>query len=269
VINMRDRDGDLVQLFVRDLDSLELPERGRWRPAPRKESVLMKATRLVLTAGAIVALVVVALAWTFSQRSSPVAATQSPSVTPTASAAATQSPSATPTASAAVSSAPTQPSAAATGAITGQLGYPSDFVPPLTVYAISVNDSKVWFSTDTPRFGNPVSATPAPGGPTWPPSGPGTYTLTGIAPGTYYVMAWRNDDVNVEALRWADVYSRYTVNCIQPSQAGPSATPPPACSGNDHTLVPVTVRAGETLSRIDLKDWYNGPGSESYPPRPR
>ena len=55
----------------------------------------MKATGYLLTAGAVAAgavaagavaaLVVVALIWSFSQRPSPVAATQSPSATPTAS----------------------------------------------------------------------------------------------------------------------------------------------------------------------------------------
>src|SRR5438552_11703040 len=123
----------------------------------------MKATGYLLTAGAVAAgavaagavaaLVVVALIWSFSQRPSPVAATQSPSATPTAS-------TPTPTASAAAS-APTQPSAPATGVITGRIGYPSEFAPPLTAYAISVNDPNVWYSTTTPFFGSSTRPTPS------------------------------------------------------------------------------------------------------------
>jgi hypothetical protein len=142
------------------------------------------------------------------------------------------------------------------GAITGRFGYPSDFIPALTVYAISVNDPKVFLSVDFAGVGNPPRPTPPPGV-----SQP-TYTLTGIAPGTYYVLAYRNDQNSGLA-----AYTRYTVECEQATQGGQFSTPAPACAANDHSLLPVTVRAGETVSRIDITDWVfqqNG-----YPPRPR
>jgi hypothetical protein len=148
------------------------------------------------------------------------------------------------------------PSAPTGSAITGRFGYPSDFMPALTVYAISVNDPRVFFSVEFAGFGNPPRPTLPPG------VSQATYTLTGIAPGTYYVLAYRND--NSPGL---GVYSQHTVKCFQATQGGQTSTPAPGCSANDHSLLPVTVRAGETVSRIDITDWVfqqNG-----YPPRPR
>ena len=78
-----------------------------------------------------------------------------------------------------------------------------------------MSDSNVWFSTDTPRFGNPLSATPPPG-PTWPPTGPGSYSIGGVAPGTYYVIAYRNDgNPGVGAYtQWAAKWSRSSSGAI-------------------------------------------------------
>lgn len=227
----------------------------------------MKASGYVLTATAVAAVLILALLWSFSQRPNPVAASASPSAT--ASAALSASPTATPTPSintgpATVSpSATTQPTTAATGTITGQLGYPSEFVPQLTVYAISVNDPSVWYSTNTPFFGNFTRPTPSPTpsfAATWPPAGGGRYQLS-LPAGTYYVIAYSNDTGLPKDLPAA--YTRYTIDCIQKTV---SNSPPPACSGNDHTFVPVTVQAGQTASGIDIKDWQI-PGV-TYPPRP-
>lgn len=98
---MADKDKDLTHLFVRDLDDIPLPSRDRWRPAPRKESLLMKSSRYVLYAGAIAAVLVVALIASFQLRdSNPVAASPSPSAStspaPTATASPTASAAATP-----------------------------------------------------------------------------------------------------------------------------------------------------------------------------
>jgi len=257
---MRDRNGDLVNLFVRDLDSIDLPARERWRAAPRKESIFMKATGYVLAAAAIAAIVLIALVWSLGQSPNPVSAP--PSASPSASASPTASGTATPTPSVAAS-APTQPTAASTGVITGQLGYPSEFVPPLTVYAISVNDPNVWYSTNTPFFGSFTRPTPSPTpsfAATWPPAGEGRYQLS-VPAGAYYVVAYSNDTGLPKDLPAA--YTRYTVDCIQKTTQN---SPPPACSGNDHTLVPVTVAAGQTITNIDIKDWYTQ--GVTYPPRP-
>jgi hypothetical protein len=181
---------------------------------------------------------------------------------PAAIATATAAPTTTATPSATTASPPTTvtptapPTAAASGVLTGSLGYPSEFIPPLTVYAISVADQRVFFSVDTPRYPLATNTPPRP-----------SYTMTGVAPGTYYVLAYRNDNVNVEAKDAPGVYSQYVVQCLQPNAAG--STPAPGCSSSDHSLVPVTVRAGETVPRIDVTDWYYAPPRPSYPPRPR
>lgn len=256
---MPDRDNDLTHLFVRDLDDIELPARDRWRPSARKESNLMKTSRYVMYAGAAAAVLVLALIASFTLRgANPVAAPQ------TASPTASLSPSATTTPSA---SAVTQPtSAAAGGTLSGGLGFPSDFIPPLTIYAISVSDPSVWFSVETPYFGDH----PTPGLRTAAPGQPREYTMTGVAPGTYYVLGYF-DTRYFQTLPAGSgdkpgVYSRFTIECIQATLA--SGSPPAVCGAQpaDHSLVPVTVRAGQTVNGIDIKDWYDVQGS--YPPRP-
>jgi hypothetical protein len=254
-----DRNDDLVHLFVRDLDRIELPPRERWRPIQRKESYIVKVSRYVLYAGAMAAVLVAALivGLALRDRNAPVASSPSPvpaastqppaSPTPT-----TPAPTPTPTSSPTAS----PPATVQTGAITGRFGYPSDFIPALTVYAISVSDPKVFFSVDFPGYGNPPRPTLPPGV-----SQP-TYTITGIAPGTYYVLAYRND--NNPGI---GVYTHYTVDCTQATTGGQSSTPAPGCAAADQSLLPVTVHAGETVSRIDITDWVfqqNG-----YPPRPQ
>lgn len=261
---MPDKDPELTRLFVRDLDDIVLPARGTWRPAPRRGSALMNATRFALAATAVAAVLVLALIASFGLRdNTPVAAPQTSSPTPTSSpsASATASSSVTPSASSSPARTTSLPNASGpTGTITGRLGYPSDFVPPLTVYAISVSDPNVWFSTSTPRFGNPLSSVPP--GPTWPPSGPGTYLITGVAPGTYYVIAYRNDDTPQSSFPGA--YTERARKCLSSDPNTPS--PPPGPCSNDQTLVQVTVRAGDALRYIDIVDWIFQSGT--YPPRP-
>jgi hypothetical protein len=162
--------------------------------------------------------------------------------------------SATPT-----SSAPATPSPVATaspipiaqpGAITGRFGYGSDFIPPVTVYAISTTDQRVWFSVDFAGFGNPPRPTLPPG------VSQASYTITGVAPGTYWVVAYRNDG----QLPDPGLYSRAAI-CWRTTPSGPCP---------DLTLVPVTVIAGQTTSVIDVITWGPPPGqpSPTIPPRP-
>jgi hypothetical protein len=56
-----ERDKDLTGLFVRDLDEIPLPARGAWRRASRRENTAMRASRMFLTAGAVVAVLAIAL----------------------------------------------------------------------------------------------------------------------------------------------------------------------------------------------------------------
>lgn len=117
---MPDR-GDLVDLFVRDLDSVELPSRDRWRPAPGKEPVLMRTGRYVLYASAAAAVLVLALVVSFALRDRAEVTT---SPTPTATSSTAPASTAPATASATPSS---SPSAAAGGRyVSPGLGYAID-----------------------------------------------------------------------------------------------------------------------------------------------
>jgi hypothetical protein len=80
---MGSQDKDLTHLFVRDLDDIPLPPREKWHPTPRKESQLMTTSRYVLSAGAIAAVLVLALIASFGLRdSNPVAASPTGSPSP-------------------------------------------------------------------------------------------------------------------------------------------------------------------------------------------
>ncbi len=207
---------------------------------------------LLLLAAATAVLILAFVASAGLRGGNQAAVSPSPSATATPS---TPTPTASPLPTASPSPSSTAPAA---GAITGRFGYPSDFIPPLTVYAIRVDDPKVFFSLNYVGYGNPPRPTPPPGVPV------DTYTLTGIAPGTYYVIAYRNDGETS-----LGVYSRHTVNCLQATTGGQNSTPAPSCAANDHSLVPVTVRAGETVGRIDMTDWVFGQQTGTYPARPR
>lgn len=99
---MADRDKDLTHLFVRDLDEIPLPARGEWRRVSGRETTLMRASRSLVTAGAIVAVLAIALLVGFQLRDrSTTAANPSPSPTPSASPVTVVVPSATPGATAA------------------------------------------------------------------------------------------------------------------------------------------------------------------------
>ena len=95
---MDDRDKDLTGLFVRDLDEIPLPPRGAWRRVSGRETTIMRASRTLLTAGAVVAVLAIALLIGFQLRDrSTTAASPSASPTPSASPATIVAPSASAT----------------------------------------------------------------------------------------------------------------------------------------------------------------------------
>lgn len=65
---MDDRDEDLTGLFVRDLDEIALPPRGAWRRASGRETTAMRTSRYILTAGAVAAVLAIALIVGFQLR---------------------------------------------------------------------------------------------------------------------------------------------------------------------------------------------------------
>jgi hypothetical protein len=137
------------------------------------------------------------------------------------------------------------------GAITGRFAYGSDFIPPVTVYAISTADPRVWYSVAFPGVGNPPRPTLPPG------ETEARYTISGVAPGMYWVVAYRNDG----QLPDPGYYSRQP-DCFRTRPSGPCP---------DVTLVPATVIAGQTTSGIDVITWwppFGGQPSPTFPPRP-
>jgi hypothetical protein len=116
-----------------------------------------------------------------------------------------------------------------TGGITGSLSYPSEGIPALEVVAFEVNQG-FWYSTDSP-------------------AGASTYTIGNLPPGTYNVVAY-NPGYNVSGGYTAAVPCGLTAACT------------------DHTLLPVTVVAGQTTGGIDPADWYAPPGTVPANPVP-
>ena len=107
------------------------------------------------------------------------------------------------------------------GTITGQLYYPSEYIPPLRIVAFEVDNLDQYFMLEIT-------------------SGE-TYTIE-VPTGTYYVLAYLlNPDVMDPD--FAGAYSQFVLCGME---AG--------CE--DHSLVPVVVQPGETVMGVDLADWY-------------
>jgi hypothetical protein len=107
------------------------------------------------------------------------------------------------------------------GTITGQLSFPSQYIPSLTIFAIRVdNGLSTYYSIDT--VANQFS-----------------YAIE-VDPGIYNVYAFRDD--------YAAGYTSY-VTC------GMGAY----CS--DHTPLQVVVKAGKVVKNINLSDWYAPAGT--------
>lgn len=116
----------------------------------------------------------------------------------------------------------------ATSHIEGKLSYPSEFIPPLVVVAFTVG------------------------------GGPGDY---------YYILTRQNQPAYSLPLPAGDYYVLAYV--VSSDYAG-GFTPAVACGlgagCDDHSLIPVHVDAGATVSGIDPLDWYAPEGT--FPPNP-
>lgn len=110
----------------------------------------------------------------------------------------------------------------APGSISGTLSYPSEFIPPLRVAAFSV-DGYNYRYVDTMQ-------------------NQATYQITGLAPGKYHVVAYIMDG------SYAGGYT-YAVPCGLTFECA------------DHSLIDVTVTAGEDTPGIDPADWYAPEGT--------
>lgn len=121
------------------------------------------------------------------------------------------------------------------GVITGKLWYPSDFTPASRVVATSVfNGNQYWIDT-------PDSAAGA------------EYTIPNLPPDDYVIVAWILDATFSAGpeLAWG-AYTRYS-ECLKTKSD---------CD-DDFTLLEVAVRAGQTLTGIDIQ--FTGALPDGFP----
>jgi hypothetical protein len=149
----------------------------------------------------------------------------------------------TPTIASAVPTVTPEPSlsAPATGTITGKLSYPSEFIPPLRVVAFGLTDGKAYF-IDTAENQQ-------------------EYSLQ-VPAGTYNVVSYLHEGVPGNTGQ-VDSY----IPSGGPFAGGYTAMVPCglAAGCDDHTLLPVTVSGGDTVT-ADPGDWYAPEGT--FPPMP-
>jgi LysM repeat protein len=110
---------------------------------------------------------------------------------------------------------------ASTGLITGDLSYPSEHIPALTIIATRIDNGKnTYYSIQTA-------------------DGQSSYAMR-VDPGVYQVVAYAGD--------YAAGYTEY-VACGLGNNCG------------DHALLPVLVQTGDVLSNINPGDWYAPTGT--------
>lgn len=136
--------------------------------------------------------------------------------------ASTPVPSDTPTAPAATHTVPP----AGPGTVSGAVCFPSEAIPPMTLYFANVLTGEV---TRLDHL-----------------DGSASYTVS-LEPGSYVAFAWTSDS------GLAGSYS----NAV-PCGLSVSCT--------DHSPIQFTVTPGSTLSGIDICDWYGGPADVPTPP---
>lgn len=118
-----------------------------------------------------------------------------------------------------------------TGAISGELGYPSEYIPPLRVVAFDIN-SETYFYVDTQRNQR-------------------EYQMSDLSPGTYHVIAFvRDEGPDIPGGFSHFVLCGMTQDC------------------EDHHLVDVSVYAGETTEDVDPIDFYIHPDEAGWPENP-
>jgi hypothetical protein len=121
---------------------------------------------------------------------------------------------------------PTSSPTPAGAKVSGKVCYPGGKIPAMNAY-FQVPQSNVVFQV-------PIA------------TGQITYTVT-VTPGTFIAYAWLPD------FSRGGLYSK-AVPCGMKS----------GCT--DHATLPFTVKLGDTLTGIDLCDWYAGPFNLPYPP---
>jgi hypothetical protein len=117
------------------------------------------------------------------------------------------------------------------GSISGKLSYPSEFLPPMRVCAISVDGGS--------RFGCVTTR-----------ENQRTYRVDNLAPGTYHVLAYVKDG----GVHATGAFTR-AVRC---------GVGQPQCT--DGSLIPVTLGEGNSITGVDPGDFYTA--SDGWPKEP-
>jgi hypothetical protein len=130
------------------------------------------------------------------------------------------------------------------GTITGNLSFPSEFIPAMRVAAFSLTDGKVYF-LDTAKA-------------------QGVYSIN-VPPGTYYVVSYPYPGIPGNTGQ-ADSYTLSD----GPYAGGYTKMVPCGLSVgcDDHALLPVVVEDGLTVT-ADPGDWYAPEGAFPIMPHPR
>lgn len=118
----------------------------------------------------------------------------------------------------------------ALGSITGQLSFPSSFIPSMTVVAFNAKTAEYYYVITNENSS--------------------TYQIDNLPPGSYYIVAYPSND------------STYPGGYSQAVPCGLLA------SCTDHSLIPVNITGGEVVSGIDPGDFYAPPGTFPMSPVP-
>lgn len=113
-----------------------------------------------------------------------------------------------------------------TGIVSGEISFPSEQIPAMVIYAFRIDNSARPYSSLQTSAGQ------------------STYRLR-LDPGVYQLVAYYQD--------LAGGYTQAVLCGL-------------AESCQDHSLVPVTVKANQIVQKVDLKDWYAPPGA--FPAKP-
>lgn len=130
-----------------------------------------------------------------------------------------------------VPKAPTKTPAPETGAISGSLGFPSEYIPPLRVVAFDI-DSEAYYYVDTQR-------------------NQADYQIPDLPMGTYHVVAYVREE-------GPDIPGAYTefVTCGQTVEC------------TDHSLIDVVVSPGTVTQGVDPVDFYAQLNEVDWPENP-
>ena len=134
-----------------------------------------------------------------------------------------------------------EPGTGLNATVTGNLSYPSEFLPPMRVVLFSLTNGKAYF-VDTAK-------------------GQGQFSLN-VPAGTYYLVSYTYEGT---AGNMGEVDS-YTLGGGSFAGGYTQMVPCGLAYGcDDHTLLPVTVSANQTVT-ADPGDWYAPEGT--FPPMP-